>query len=126
MSAVLKIKSGLLVLLLSINMLSLSIFTITFEANRAYFTEKYCVNKSKPQLQCNGKCHLKKVTKQLQQEETSSTFQAPKIQFEYLTVTKSFSEEQALTNTLNPLHQFRYVKHYIFLSEHEILDPPRV
>ncbi len=107
-------------------MLSLSIFTITFEANRAYFTEKYCVNKYKPQLDCNGKCHFKKVTQQLQEEETESKFQAPKIQFEYLASAKNISEEKSLTKQLNLLHQFRYVQHYIFLSEYDLLDPPRV
>lgn len=106
-------------------MLSLSIFTITFEANRAYFTEKYCVNKYKPQLDCNGRCHYKKVTQQLQEEETKDKFQAPKIQFEYLTVISS-PEQRIPSKQLNPLHQFRYLQHYIFLSEHDLLDPPRV
>lgn len=25
------------------------------------FTEKYCINIKKPELKCNGKCHLKKI-----------------------------------------------------------------
>ena len=29
-----------------------------FELNIDYIVETYCVNKEKPQLQCNGKCHL--------------------------------------------------------------------
>ena len=32
---------------------------IHFYANQKEITEKYCVNKDKPQLHCNGKCHLK-------------------------------------------------------------------
>ncbi|WP_052503504.1 hypothetical protein [Lacinutrix sp. Hel_I_90] len=31
-----------------------------FELNIDYIIENYCVNKEKPQLQCNGKCHLAK------------------------------------------------------------------
>ncbi|MEO9571009.1 MAG: hypothetical protein ABJH82_10015 [Polaribacter sp.] len=31
-----------------------------FEYNIDYIIETYCVNKEKPQLQCNGKCHLAK------------------------------------------------------------------
>jgi hypothetical protein len=31
-----------------------------FELNIDYIIETYCVNKEKPQLQCNGKCHLAK------------------------------------------------------------------
>lgn len=29
-----------------------------FELNIDYIIETYCVNKEKPTLQCNGKCHL--------------------------------------------------------------------
>ncbi|GGD17572.1 hypothetical protein [Hyunsoonleella pacifica] len=29
-----------------------------FELNIDYIIETYCVNKEKPSLQCNGKCHL--------------------------------------------------------------------
>lgn len=31
-----------------------------YELNIEYITEKFCENKDKPQLQCNGKCHLAK------------------------------------------------------------------
>jgi autonomous glycyl radical cofactor GrcA len=37
-----------------------------WKINQAAITQKYCVNKAKPALKCNGKCHLKK---QLQQAE---------------------------------------------------------
>lgn len=29
-----------------------------YELNIDYIIETYCVNKEKPELQCNGKCHL--------------------------------------------------------------------
>ncbi len=31
-----------------------------FAINRAYITEKLCINKAKPVLQCKGKCQLSK------------------------------------------------------------------
>lgn len=31
-----------------------------FELNINTIVEKYCVNKAKPQIKCNGKCHLAK------------------------------------------------------------------
>jgi hypothetical protein len=37
-----------------------------FFANRNYIAQNLCVNKDKPKLGCNGKCHLKK---QLSNEE---------------------------------------------------------
>lgn len=31
-----------------------------YEWNKKYITAKYCENKAKPKLQCNGSCHLRK------------------------------------------------------------------
>lgn len=33
---------------------------VYYELNIDYIIENYCVNKSRPRLQCNGKCHLMK------------------------------------------------------------------
>lgn len=33
---------------------------ISYEVNIDYIIENYCINKDKPKLQCNGKCHLAK------------------------------------------------------------------
>ncbi|OWY21138.1 hypothetical protein C7N43_10745 [Sphingobacteriales bacterium UPWRP_1] len=58
-------QQKILVLLLVAGMLaqSLSQFAIyiSYYANRAYITQKYCINKDKPFLHCLGKCHLKTV-----------------------------------------------------------------
>lgn len=37
-----------------------SILTFNFFVNQIEITELFCINKEKPQLQCNGKCHLTK------------------------------------------------------------------
>lgn len=41
---------------------------IWYVANKEYVASELCVNKAKPQLHCNGKCHL---AKQLQKLEES-------------------------------------------------------
>ena len=47
-----------------------------YELNVDYIVEKYCVNKEKPVLQCNGKCHLATQlainTEESSEENTSS------------------------------------------------------
>jgi len=35
-----------------------SLITINYFINQAEITELFCINKEKPQLKCNGKCHL--------------------------------------------------------------------
>ena len=45
-----------------------------FELNVDYIIETYCVNKEKPELKCNGKCHL---ATQLSTSTTDTSNQAP-------------------------------------------------
>lgn len=40
--------------------------------NNEFITLNYCVNKSKPNLKCNGKCHLTKQLKEQEKQESSS------------------------------------------------------
>ncbi len=35
-------------------------YVLYYELNIDYIIETYCVNKEKPKLECNGKCHLMK------------------------------------------------------------------
>lgn len=45
---------------------------IWYQVNQEYVAKELCVNKAKPQLQCNGKCHLMKQLRKLE-EPTSQT-----------------------------------------------------
>lgn len=52
--------SILLLLCIAIKPVYFASYVSYFELNKEYIIKKYCVNKSKPKLQCNGKCHLSK------------------------------------------------------------------
>ncbi|WP_374164567.1 hypothetical protein [Arcticibacter sp. MXS-1] len=41
----------------------------SFSLNQKYIAEKYCVNKDKPWLHCEGKCFLMKKLKQAEEKE---------------------------------------------------------
>jgi hypothetical protein len=44
-----------------------------FRVNQSYIAEVLCVNKDKPEMHCNGRCHLKKeLDKDTQQEKNNS------------------------------------------------------
>jgi len=55
------ILTALLSFLILFNSLSVSFTYAYYELDPIGFIEKLCENKDKPELQCNGKCHLKKV-----------------------------------------------------------------
>lgn len=50
-------------ILILYNSLRVSITYIYYNVDTVGFIEALCENKDKPELQCNGKCHLKKITK---------------------------------------------------------------
>ncbi|MGB0369079.1 MAG: hypothetical protein ACPGD8_06720 [Flavobacteriales bacterium] len=43
-----------------IQMMSASLILVNYEVNTAYIIENFCENTDKPELHCDGKCHLKK------------------------------------------------------------------
>lgn len=60
-----------LVLLFSTNLKSF--ITINYLINKVEITELFCVNKEKPKLKCNGKCHLAKEIKKVNVEDEQET-----------------------------------------------------
>ena len=46
-------------------------------SNKAYVAKELCVNKKKPQMRCNGKCHLAKRLQQLEEPEKPSPSRVP-------------------------------------------------
>lgn len=55
--------------LLMFNM-KLVVLQYEYTFNNKDFTAKYCINKDKPELKCNGKCHLAKIAKETQKENS--------------------------------------------------------
>lgn len=45
--------------------------SVWFFMNRGKIAEKYCVNKSRPSLKCNGKCYLSKKMKEAAAEDNT-------------------------------------------------------
>lgn len=56
-----KISSFLLTSIIIFNSLQVSLTYAYYNLDTVGFIEKLCENKDKPELQCNGKCHLKKL-----------------------------------------------------------------
>lgn len=86
---------AILLLLCSVS-LSLSGFFVFagFEINKSYIATALCVNRDKPQLQCNGKCYLMKKLKQAQDKEQKQEHQFQKIQLQEAIVTLPFTFKQ--------------------------------
>lgn len=102
-----------------------TIIYFNFELNKDYITKNLCVNRNKPQMHCNGKCHLKKQLAKEEKKEQSpanSTKEKNEIQF--------FSEINSNINLLNPsVTTILRPSYSLSLSEkhlHAVFLPPKV
>lgn len=68
----------MLVLIAATSLQQLSILSMCW-LSQDYITEKFCVNKDKPELQCNGKCHMKDMVAESMERESQSMIQVQNI-----------------------------------------------
>lgn len=97
-----------------------------FELNIDYIIETYCVNKEKPQLKCNGKCHL---ATQLDFPSEKSDKTIPLIAEAFIPV---YFEPIALTiegtalMDLNKKHTFGYLLPKYTNPNYTFVPPPKL
>lgn len=85
--------------------------------NNEFITLNYCVNKSKPKLKCNGKCHLTKQLKEQEKQESSSKDNSKSVdeaqfcseydhtilpRFIYVSISANWTYLNGETNTTSP------------------------
>lgn len=115
--------STLLSVLLLFNTLRVSLTFTYYKVDPVGFIERLCENKDKPELKCNGKCHLKKVT---QQENSDNELPNELIDFKevilYYHHNKTLLFELKYSYT-NPT--LVYFNLYSFLHEQQCFHPPK-
>ena len=65
--------SYLLILLVLLQTFSREVLVLDLTLNRAALTARYCVNKARPQLRCDGKCYFVKQLKKQAERESKTT-----------------------------------------------------
>lgn len=66
-----------LLLIMAIQLLHFMGFMAYFQLNRVYIIQTLCVNKERPALKCDGKCHLKSYVSATAQEAPNPSSEAP-------------------------------------------------
>ena len=74
-----------LVALMLLQTLGQEVLVLDYQLNKARITELYCVNKARPQLHCNGKCHLaQQLRKTADAEKKAPAGASAKMKYEVL------------------------------------------
>jgi len=100
---------------------------IEYVVNYEYITKSLCVNKEKPQMQCNGKCHLmKELAKAAESEKPISSDKKQLVQESevlFLETIPSFDCADFFTNP-NQKTNANYSNLYSFLNSCVVEQPP--
>lgn len=103
-----------------------SIITVNYFANQSEITELFCINKEKPKLQCNGKCHLMQEMNKVDENKDDLPFSESNLAYN-LEINLSFSETDFdFSAPLNPKKETKYLITKEVISEgfYLILSPP--
>lgn len=117
-----RIISSFMIFLIVIQTQSISILQTAYQINTAYFISK-CENKAKPQLKCNGKCHLSKSISKLATPVSETKNPVFVFSFEYL---KSITYVINLKVKTKAKSFPNYISKKIQSLLFEILVPPKV
>ncbi len=111
--------------LLMMQVLSASFIVLNHSVNQSYIIENFCENKEKPELKCNGKCHLNKQIK----EDTEKKSDVPANISELLTFVLIYEEidEIALCfQDTGDSHKTPYTIGSYTQKFHSVFHPPQV
>lgn len=99
---------------------------VEYVVNYDYISKVLCVNKEKPETNCNGKCHLTNELKQQQEEENKNnhlvvSLEEYPIGFVYIICLER--EENTQENIKN---HFNYCENYNLLFSDTFFHPPKM
>lgn len=101
---------------------------VEYAVNYEYISKVLCVNKAKPELKCNGKCHLmKELAKSSESEKPISDKKIAVKEFEIL----FFQEIKPISILISPIKQeptlnFNYSNLYNYLNSSDSFHPPTI
>lgn|GEM_PF-389959 len=114
-----KIVKFFFVCLILTGMMKTTILYSIYEYNRASFIEMFCVNKDRPQLDCNGKCKLAEMQKEQNEKRADDILKQLQLEIVYFSSVKpvNFSnnslsvlpEKSKLTSYYNLPYSFIYI-----------------
>ena len=96
---------------------------VEYVLNQDYIAEFLCINNDKPELQCNGKCHLvKEIEKQQENEPNSLRVSLENYPIGFVTIFKINPFESIAASAINK--SFSRKKLYHFEYNYTSFQPP--
>lgn len=101
------------------------VMVVDYQVNKARVIELFCINKARPQLHCNGKCHLaKQLRKAADAESKAPAAGGAKVKYEVV-VPFLFRVVAPRVSQFQPLrYALAALVHYAFGPMQSIFHPP--
>lgn len=113
-----------MVLLISFNSIKSGVMLSFYIADTQSFVELFCVNQDKPEMECNGKCELSKLTQQNPFNEKPNYLDF--LQYDVVVYFTPISQHNFKPKNFHILIFGVYQNNYQFLYAQEISHPPAV
>lgn len=106
-----------------VNIGGITMYKLFFDLNRDYFANNLCVNKDKPKLKCAGKCHLNKVIKAINKNQTEKEV-IQQLGIEYIGSPLELYVSKELLVLFEIKHFTKYQFSFIHSQSFEVFRPP--
>lgn len=100
-----------------------ALIIVHFKLNQKDIEKEFCVNKAKPQLQCHGKCHLKKDLEKSEKNDLKLTNISKKIE---ITLIPSIEFNTRICKAIKPNRVITYKNNGLLEPHLEIIVPPPI
>ncbi|TGE25311.1 hypothetical protein E5K00_09010 [Hymenobacter aquaticus] len=120
-----RILAYLLTTLILLQTFSRELVVVDYQLHKERITQLFCVNKDKPRLQCNGKCHLaKKLRKASAADSKAPASGFAKVKYDAVLPLRALLQEPRFAGL--PVRQFgrQAAVPYSFSPAHSIFHPP--
>lgn len=103
---------------------SQELVVLDYQVHKERITQLFCVNKARPQLHCNGKCHLAKQLRKAAETESKAPAGTVKIKYEALAPSRSLIGAPIWTPLAPRAYAPLTTVPYAFTPAHSIFHPP--
>ncbi len=100
---------------------------LSFKLNQSQIIKTLCINKGKPEIKCNGKCHLKSQLEENEKEKKESPYSVPSENKQVIVwlIETTDSSDQLKNNKSNSISiEDHFIPHSDYIDR--LFRPPQV
>lgn len=111
---------------LLLNSMVYSVIQGSYELNKAYIIENFCVNKDKPMMNCDGKCYLAEQLKAQKEKQDANSTHKFTADFGVYIPVSAWKLIDLFPFSVDLRHTSSYSDPFTLQLIHEVIKPPKI